>query len=177
MLCEKCKTKPANVHIEKSVNGKKTSVNLCQECSGSIGTVASLDALFGGQIAPKMSSFVSMTSSVSSANAGRQQTMQHGYEPCTTCGMSYPVFKSTGRFGCENCYRAFNEEFQAIIKRVQANNKHEGKQPKKFAQDIMQTQDIQSLRKLMSEAIQEENFEEAARLRDEVRKLEASEEL
>jgi len=177
MLCEKCKTKPANVHIEKSVNGKKTSVNLCQECSGNIGTVASLDALFGGQLAPKISPFVSMTSSVTPAKAGRQQTMQHNYEPCATCGMSYPVFKSTGRFGCENCYRAFNEEFQAIIKRVQASSKHEGKQPKKLGQDMMQKQDIVGLRELMSEAIQNENFEEAARLRDEIRKLEASEEL
>jgi len=174
MLCEKCKTKPANVHIEKNVNGNKTFLNLCQDCSGSIGAVASLDALFGGQIAHKLTPFVSMKSSVS---PGRQQEMQHNYEPCVTCGMSYPVFKSTGRFGCENCYRAFSEEFNAIIKRVQASNKHEGKHPKKHSLDIMQTKDVAQLRALMSEAIQNENFEEAARLRDEIRKLEASEEL
>ena len=177
VLCEKCKTKPANVHIEKSVNGKKTSLNLCQDCSGNIGTVASLDALFGGQIGPKISPFVSMSSSVSPANAGRRQTMQHNYEPCAICGMSYPVFKSTNRFGCENCYKTFNEEFQAIIKRVQASSKHEGKYPKRFGCDTAQIKDVSQLRALMSEAIQNENFEEAARLRDEIRNLEASEEL
>jgi len=175
MLCEKCKTKPANVHIEKNVNGNKTFINLCQDCSGGIGAVASLDALFGGQITPNIAPFVSMKSSV--ASPGRQQVIQHNYEPCSTCGMSYPVFKSTGRFGCENCYSAFSEEFNAIIKRVQASNKHEGKHPKKHNFNTVQIQDISQLRTLMSEAIKSENFEEAARLRDEIRKIEASEEL
>jgi len=166
MLCEKCNQKQATILVQKSINGNKTEMHLCQDCSSNeIDAGISIDTLFNGLL----------NSILTAAVEKHSHHKAHAlYEPCPTCGMSYQQFKSTGRLGCENCYRVFSRELQAIIKNVQASHKHEGKYPQNFGHDMFIEKEAIRLRKLMDEAIRSENFEEAARLRDEIKGMESS---
>ena len=164
MLCEKCHQKQATVHMQQIVNGIKTEMHLCQDCSTQMDSPVSIEALFNGLLG----SFLSMSSDKQSSHKPRVY-----YEPCGTCGMTYDDFKNSGgKFGCADCYQVFSRELEGILKNVQASTRHEGKFPKTFGVDMFQKREANRLRELMNKAIEDENFEEAARLRDEVRSLE-----
>ena len=171
MLCEKCHQKQATVHMQQIVNGIKTEIHLCQDCSTQENAPISIEALFNGLLG----SFLSMATEKQST-----QKFHVKYEPCQTCGMTYDDFKNAGgKLGCTDCYRFFSRELESILKSVQGSTRHEGKFPQKYGQDMFQKREANRLRELMQKAIENENFEEAARLRDEVRSIEAviSEEL
>ncbi|MCL2421545.1 MAG: UvrB/UvrC motif-containing protein, partial [Defluviitaleaceae bacterium] len=161
MLCEKCHQKPAVVHMQQFVNGAKTEMHLCQDCSIQMDSPISMEALFNGLLG----SFLSMAAEKQSS----RDTHAH-YEPCPTCGMTFEGFKNGGgKLGCEACYRVFSRELESILKNIQASLRHEGKLPQKSGRDIFQKREAERLRTLMKKAIENENFEEAAKLRDEIR--------
>ena len=164
MLCEKCHLKQATVHMQQIVNGSKTEMHLCQDCSSQIDAPISIEALFNGLLG----SFLSMTTEKQSS-----QKFQVKYEPCINCGMTYEGFKSGGgKLGCADCYRIFSRELNSILKNVQASIRHEGKFPQRSGRSMFKKREAERLRELMRKAIDDENFEEAARLRDEVRSME-----
>ena len=165
MLCERCHQKPATVHMQQIVNGSKTEMHLCQECSTQLETPITIEALFNGLLG----SLLSMTT--------EKQTEHHHphYEPCPTCGMTYEGFKTSGgKLGCAACYKVFFRELEAILKNVQGSTRHEGKFPQRFGVSMFQAREADRLRRLMRKAVSDENFEEAARLRDMLRSLEES---
>ena len=165
MLCEKCHQKQATVHVKQIVNGAKTEMRLCQDCSAKMDAPVSIEALFNGLLG----SFLSMAAEKQS-NRGPQVH----YEPCSNCGMTFEGFTSGGgKLGCAVCYQVFSRQLESILKNVQASIRHEGKIPKKSGQAMIQKREADRLRILMGKAIEEENFEEAARLRDEIRALES----
>ena len=165
MLCEKCHQKQATVHMQQIVNGTKTEIHLCQDCSTQIDAPISIEALFNGLLG----SFLSM------ATEKHNHKPHVHYEPCPNCGMSFDGFKSAGgKLGCADCYRFFSRELESILKNVQASTKHEGKYPLKFGRSMFNKKEADRLRDQLRKAIEEENYEEAARLRDEARTLEAS---
>ena len=165
MLCERCHQQQATVHVKQIVNGAKTEMRLCQDCSAKMETPISIEALFNGLLG----SFLSMA-------AEKQNSRGHvHYEPCSRCGMTFEGFTSGGgKLGCAACYHVFSRQLEAILKNVQASIRHEGKIPKKSGQAMIQKREADRLRMLMSKAIEEENFEEAAKLRDEIRSLESA---
>lgn len=167
MLCEKCHQKPATVHMQQIINGAKTEMHLCQDCSAQIDAPISIEALFNGLLG----SFLSMAPEKQSSHVPKVL-----YEPCPTCGMTYEGFKNGGgKLGCADCYRVFSRELKSIFKNVQASLRHEGKFPQRYGRSMFQKREAERLRELMRKAIADENFEEAARLRDEVRLLEGQE--
>ena len=169
MLCEKCHQKQATVHMQQFVNGTKTEVHLCQDCSTQIDAPISIEALFNGLLG----SFLTMANDKQSSHKPKVS-----YAPCHTCGMTYESFKSGGgKLGCADCYRVFSRELESILKNVQASTRHEGKYPQKSGQGLFQKREVERLRELMLKAIENENFEEAARLRDEIKSLEPNPEL
>jgi len=89
--------------------------------------------------------------------------------------MTFEGFKNGGgKLGCEACYRVFSRELGSILKNIQASLRHEGKYPQKSGRDMFQKREAERMRILMRKAIEEENFEEAAKLRDEIRSLESA---
>ena len=166
MLCERCHQKYATIHMQQIVNGIKTEIHLCHECSSKTSTPVTMEALFNGLLG----SFMHM------ANEKQPpQQMNIVQEPCQTCGMTNDDFKNAGgKLGCADCYKFFAQELESILKNVQASTHHEGKYPQKSGQGMFQKKKASRLRELMQEAIEKENFEEAARLRDEVRSIEST---
>ena len=172
MLCEKCKKNTATVHMKGFVNGAVTELHFCQECS--LGMVnmempISLENMFKGIL----ESVQSMGQTPLGQPANRPIARKTP-GPCTVCNLSYEQFKATGKLGCEACYQAFPKEIVALFKNVQGSTHHEGKFPKRSGSQIRQRREVDKLRAILKKAVDEENYEEAARLRDQIRSLEVA---
>ena len=168
MLCDKCKKNPATVHMQQFIMGKKAELHLCQECTFSFNVPdvpIALENVFKGFLEQMQSKIFSMNpqaTSVAPTNA------------CGNCGMTGEELKSGGKLGCRECYSSFSDEVGAILKNVQSSTRHVGKFPRRLGKEILSKRHASDLRAQLNQAIAEENFELAAKLRDEIRALEVS---
>ena len=175
MLCENCKKNTATVHMKGLLNGAQTELHLCQECSFNMVNMEmpiSLENIFKG-ILESVQSMGPMTIG-QMGQASRPASRKKAPGPCTVCALSYEQFKTTGKLGCEACYQAFPKEIVALFKNVQGSSHHEGKFPKRFGTQMRQQREVDKLRSSLKTAIDDENYEEAARIRDQIRDLEVT---
>ena len=171
MLCQECNKNTATIHMKGLVNGEMTEMHLCQECSFSIVEAEmpiSLENIFKGIL----ESVQSMGGVQATIGQMPFPVARKAPGPCKVCGLSYEQFKSGGKLGCEACYQAFPKEIIALFKNVQGSTHHEGKFPKRFGTQLRQQREVDKLRATLKQAIDEENFEEAARIRDQIREME-----
>ena len=163
MLCEHCHQKPATIHMSQFINGVKTETHLCQDCSAHGEATLSIESLFNG-----------LLGSLLMVKESQQNTRHTPCKPCATCGMTYDAFRTAGKFGCAGCYAVFAKELEAIFKNVQGSTRHEGKFPQLNGQPMFHQREVDRLRHVLRTAIEEENYENAARLRDQIRTIEAA---
>ena len=90
---------------------------------------------------------------------------------CPKCGIAFSDFKSTGLLGCSYCYEHFSKSLIPTIKRVQGGLVHIGKVPANASQEVVSRRRIDELKIKLRELIALENFEEAAKVRDEINQL------
>jgi len=175
MLCEKCQAKVASITLQQFQEGKLTELHLCPECSLKLQMPISLQNMFKGFldqmniIAENPSSFV-MKQGQSPIKKSQQQTVVK----CPVCGLTINEFKKSGKLGCETCYTSYPKAIESLLKNIHGSTRHVGKFPKRVGLEIKQKRMTQDLKAELNKAVQEENYEEAARLRDEIRSLEAS---
>ncbi|MCX5703514.1 MAG: UvrB/UvrC motif-containing protein, partial [Candidatus Omnitrophica bacterium] len=91
---------------------------------------------------------------------------------CASCGLSYADFKKVGRLGCADCYNTFKKYLAPLLKRIHGSSQHFGKSPLKVTKQLKKKIDMQELRAKLQKAIELEAFEEAARIRDQMKELE-----
>ena len=91
---------------------------------------------------------------------------------CSSCGMTYSEFNRLGKFGCPDCYEAFREEITPLVRRIHGHTKHVGKVPNRGTGVFRTANQIKRLRQHLKKLVQDERYEEAARVRDEIRMLE-----
>jgi protein arginine kinase activator len=94
---------------------------------------------------------------------------------CDQCGMSYQSFRRGGRLGCSHDYQEFAELLVPLLRRVHGNERHVGKTPKRIGRDLARRRYISQLRSDMKAAVAREDYEQAARLRDEIKEIETEE--
>jgi len=93
---------------------------------------------------------------------------------CANCGLTYQDFRRIGRLGCSECYRVFKDSLEVLLKRIHGSTQHLGRSPAKaVAAPPQKRSEIELLRAKLQRAVGLEEFEEAARLRDKIRALEA----
>jgi protein arginine kinase activator len=92
---------------------------------------------------------------------------------CPQCGMRFSDFKKVSRLGCQNCYAAFMEELEPLLNGMQKGARHLGKKPAHYAGAVNVPSSSASLKKALEEAVASENYEEAARIRDQIHEPEA----
>jgi protein arginine kinase activator len=90
---------------------------------------------------------------------------------CTGCGLSFADFRRHGRLGCPTCYESFAAKLEPIIKRIHGATQHAGKETTKNKKKITERYEIKKLRTGLNHAIEKENYEQAAKIRDQIRKL------
>jgi protein arginine kinase activator len=85
--------------------------------------------------------------------------------------MTYEEFQKTGKLGCAHCYEEFRDQLKPLLLRIHGRSQHAGRMPALNAKDQEKKELIATLRARMEQAVSEENFEEAAQLRDRLRQL------
>lgn len=167
MLCDVCHKIEASVHLTEIINDKVMKLNLCEECA--MKKSAEMEEHFGlGELLAGLTEF---GESVKAPARGVVKIK------CPNCGLTYTDFKRRGRLGCSECYNAFQSKLTPLLKRLHGSEHHVGKVPIKVPNDIKAeaVSKLQELRLKLKKAIAIEEFEEAAKLRDQIRDLEAKE--
>lgn len=167
MLCQECGKRPATLHFTKIINGEKTEFHICESCAREKGE--SLPGAANGFSIHSLLSGLMDFDPVGGASglAPKAQTLR-----CDECGLTYSQFSKLGRFGCSSCYRHFSDRLDPLLKRVHGSTLHTGKIPKRSGGRIKTQREIERLRQELQSSIQREEFETAARLRDQIRELE-----
>ena len=166
MKCQKCGANNANTHIKTIVNGEFKEYDLCSECAKQMGYTNVF-----GDIENEFSNFLG--SFFGNVLPARTQATR-----CEFCGSSYSDIAKSGHVGCANCYSVFGEQLLPSIRRIHGNTAHCGKNSGKTEKQSIKPQEEtkeQKLERLKSEldkAVQEQNFEHAAELRDKIREME-----
>lgn len=162
MLCEICKTEEATVHLTQVVDGTIKKVHLCEPCSKKHGfdlqgPISITDILLGMGEKPEK---VQATATTPSSSKPERS--------CPRCHMRRTDFKKTGRFGCSECYETFGEELPILLKAMHRNDRHNGKIPANEKTRVMAENDLVRLQEELEAAITSEDYEHAARLRDQI---------
>ena len=158
MQCCICKEKPATVHLTQIVGDKMQKLDLCEECAKAKGINDPLftpaDLMLGLGAAQELDS----------AAAGAQLR-------CPRCGFSQADFKKTGRLGCPECYQAFADGLAGLLKSMHKGTRHVGKAPEALRQSRENVDRLKSLQRKLAKAIENEDYEMAAALRDEIKAM------
>lgn len=158
MLCTKCKKEQATFFYTQNINGKETSAALCKSCAKQSG-IDSSDIL-----SPLFHPFAE--SKVQKRDSGKT---------CNLCGLTFSDILSLGKVGCPDCYNTFRQELRDTIRSIHGTAKHVGLTPERSTAITPEPQkepsEEEMLRVALEAAIRDENYEEAARLRDRIKEL------
>jgi len=161
MLCEKCNKNQATVHLtEISHNNIKKEVHLCEQCSQTAGLPNqmqfSLAEILSSLIEPMMAKAIKESSDLK----------------CPKCGMNFETFHKKARFGCAHDYIVFRKGIAHILEKIHGNAQHTGKIPKKNeSPQLIKEKDLRELQKELEKLVKSEEFEKAAEIRDNIKKL------
>lgn len=162
MLCDACREHDASVHLTKVVEGEVTLEHLCAKCAAERGIETTVTT------PPKnvLGEFL---------HAVQQQTSSTQVEGirCTFCSMSLKDFRATGRLGCARCYATFEQSLRDLLRKVHGSAQHVGRRYMPPIPELMErVSTVGELRDRLRRAIDNEEFELAASLRDKIKGLE-----
>jgi protein arginine kinase activator len=158
MLCCICKEREARVFLTQIVADKVQKVDLCEECAKQKG----LDDAAGFSPADVLLGL----------GAAEIEQYAGGAElKCPKCGFTQADFKKSGRLGCAECYGTFAEGLEGLLKTMHKGTRHVGKIPQSQQQSRDLAERLKLLRKKLDKAVADEDFEQAANLRDEIKQV------
>lgn len=163
MLCDICGKNQATVHLTEIIDDQMNELHLCESCARQ--KSAQMEQQFG---------LSDLLAGIAEFAKPQKETDTGIAVKCANCGLTYADFKKIGRLGCGECYDSFSKYLAPLLKRIHGSNQHVGKQPapKPGKPATKKKTDFQELRNKLQKAIESEAFEEAARLRDEIKELE-----
>jgi protein arginine kinase activator len=156
LKCSLCNA-DATVHLTQIVNNKIHKVDLCESCAQKKGVTNAdgfslADLLTKGNFTP---------------------STEETQLKCPDCGFTGADFRRTGRLGCPSCYGTFRKLLLPALEDMHPGMSHSGKVPKRSLTSTEIRRQIESIKQSLAEAIEREAYEEAAELRDQIRRLEA----
>ncbi|HMF13773.1 MAG TPA: UvrB/UvrC motif-containing protein [Gemmataceae bacterium] len=159
MKCNKC-TKAATLHITEVLDGDQyDEVHLCEECAHKY-----LYEPHGNKHSTK----------TGAAQPSVADDPALPNRECPNCGIKFVEFRNSGRLGCPHDYDAFREELTPLLESIHGETRHCGKMPRRQDHMKQTLSELVLLRKQLLQAVNRENYEEAAELRDRIRRLEES---
>lgn len=162
MLCQKCHKNLATVRYAEVVDGQVSDQQLCAECMARHQNNATTGFELNGP-APG-------TRKAPTERAAKDTLRTH--RACPSCGAMLSRIMDTGRVGCGACYENFGDLIESILEGLHRSLRHTGKVSNQNDARARLRADIQTKRALMRSVVRAEHYEEAARLRDEIRGLE-----
>ena len=176
MKCQNCGENESNFRYTEIINGVKSELNLCSSCAEKLGVdnlkyniPIDFSSFFGDFLNEyNESDFIPMLT--------KQSILK-----CDMCNLTYDEFMNTGKFGCSNCYNVFNNKIEPVLKRLHGNTKHIGRNAVinsnkdiENKEIVKEESQIEKLKAELKVAIKDERYEEAAKLRDKIKKVEES---
>ena len=158
MLCDMCHKNEAIVHYAEVINGEIKKLNICEQCAKNKG--------FGANVSFSLGDMLSGIIDDSPKDAGRKIVKDN---KCPSCDLTYEEFKKSGRLGCDKCYKTFEKKLVPILDTIHKHTRHRGKVPKAYKARFVKIEKIRELNKKLREAVENEEFERAAVLRDKIR--------
>jgi len=160
MKCDHC-NKKATVHLTEIVDGKVTEMHLCEECARE--KSVQMEQQFGlADLLAGLSDFGKQVKDYEKVKA-----------ECKQCQLTYDDFKKFGRLGCSECYQSFRTHLGGLLKRIHGSSKHLGKAPENLPKTVRKkAAGLDELRQELHAAVEREDFEKAAELRDKIHEME-----
>jgi protein arginine kinase activator len=162
MSCEQCREREAVIHLTQIVNEQVTTLHLCERCAAEKGVESP-----GAQPKTPLGTFL--------AAMGQEPEQAHApkTDTCARCGGSLQDFRESGRLGCPECYRSFEAPLRDLLRRLHGSTHHMGERyAESGSPEPAERQQASDLREQLRLAVETENFELAAELRDRLRVLE-----
>jgi protein arginine kinase activator len=151
-LCDECGVNPANIHLTQIMQNKTQVSHLCEECAQKKGISVSIED--------------------DQNQIPVEKIKKENDKVCSQCGCTYSLFQSKGWLGCSNCYQAFEKEIDNLLMQMHGSLIHKGKKYSAHAgtpQAI--TGEMKRLRHELAIAIKNEEFEQAATIRDAIHSI------
>jgi protein arginine kinase activator len=164
MICDNCGSTDAVVHLTQIVNNQMSTHRLCEKCAAEKGLETTPEPA-----ALPLTDLLAQIGKEPTADAADPSTAQQ----CSFCGLTFKDFRETGRLGCPHCYETYMPHLQRLLRRVHGGTQHVGKvylPPDPSASELERR--LEALRRKLNRAVESEEFERAAELRDEIRSLE-----
>ncbi|NLO37622.1 MAG: hypothetical protein GX112_14915 [Clostridiaceae bacterium] len=175
MLCERCQQQEATIHLTQTRQGEMTEHHFCDSCARELGIghsitdyFGTIGNLFGSGLLGGGSAF-NHTGGIPAFGAAVPRNIA-----CPKCGQTFEKFRHTGLFGCSQCYTAFADLLDPVFRRVQGNTRHLGRKHAPSEAQLQAerlTARLNELKQSLQLAVAEEDYEQAARLRDEIRQI------
>lgn len=165
MICQECGERPATLCFTKDGNEESIEFHICEPCAREKGYPIpktthepSSDNLWE----------VESHSDSSVSDEGAEQNSE-----CEKCGLTYEEFNRTGRFGCNECFKQFAEHLPSLFRHIHVTTAtHSGKIPKRNREWIQNKNQLELLKEQLQHFIEQEKYEQAAALRDQIQELE-----
>jgi protein arginine kinase activator len=157
--CDRCDN-PASVHLTEIRGKEKSERHLCENCARALHVPQA-----SKELQKLLKTFAPGQVPGGEPAAGTDRA-------CPECGMTWAEFRQHGRFGCSSDYEVFAKEIDRLLKRIHGSTEYTGKSPGGTPVERgREMNELERVRQALAEAVEEENYEEAARLRDEMYRL------
>lgn len=170
MLCNICNKNQATVHLTEIVDDQMSELHLCDDCARK--KSMQMEQQFG--LSDLLAGLVDYGKQIGGVEK-QSEALQ-----CSACGLTYDDFRKIGRLGCSECYTAFAKFLGPLLKRIHGASGHSGKLPPQLAQQPLpkvkkakEACGIAELKEQLQQAIEREEYEEAAFLRDQIKEIES----
>jgi protein arginine kinase activator len=171
MICQECQERPATLHYSKIVNGEKTDIHLCENCANDSNNKYIFSQIGGYSVNDLLAGLLKGNTGIYEMK--KNKVHQDQKLECPRCRMTFHQFTKIGRLGCSTCYETFMDQMKPIVKRIHSGNvSHTGKLPQKINGSISLKRKLNDLKVQMQSFIESENFEQAIKIRDEIRTIE-----
>jgi protein arginine kinase activator len=160
MSCDQCREREAVIHLTQIVNEQVTTLHLCEKCAAEKGVESP-----GSAVKTPLGSFLAAMGK----DAEQQIPAARTGESCGRCGATFQDFRETGRLGCPDCYRAFEVPLRDLLRRLHGSTHHLGERYAERELQAAAREEAADLREQLRLAVETENFELAAELRDRLR--------
>ena len=159
MLCQFCGKNPATIHFTEIKDEVKQELHICEECANEKGLGT------GGPLPPMLFELM---------QGGKRGETQEDLR-CPECGITFGEFRTKGRFGCPHDYTVFAEPLGPLLEKIHGSRSHAGRLPRgRTTVDTATADHLLRLRRELKDSVRSENYEDAARIRDEISALEDS---
>lgn len=160
--CSRC-SKPATLHITEIREGHVDELHLCESCAHDYLTNAQ-----NQQAAQQPEGLSGKIKAITS----QRELEELDKLSCPNCGITFREFRSQGRLGCSHDYSAFRDELLPLLENIHGDTQHVGKVPRRAPDSSQRQYRLIKLRSSLRDAVEAEDYEQAARLRDEIQTLE-----